>query len=79
MYIHVGSNIIVSDKTCVGIFNIDTLKLSEDNMWLIKNISSDDKLICLEKNNRITSTSVSPFTVLKRKSFLNEELIWSKE
>jgi len=79
MFIHIGNNIIISDKNCIGIFNTETLKNSSDNNWLIKDISDEDKLVVLESGNRITGSGVSPFTVIKRESVQKEELIWSRE
>lgn len=80
MFIHIGNNLTISDKTCIGVFNIETLKMSDDNTWLLEKINSkDDKLIVLDIHNNITSTAVSPFTVIKRSSIQNDELIWSRK
>lgn len=79
MFIHIGNNIIVSDSECIGIFNVDTLKLSPENEFFLKDISTEDKLISIDKNNNIASSWVSPFTVIKREAISNEELIWSRK
>ncbi len=78
MFIHVGNNILISDHKCVGIFNTDTMKLSEENQWIINKISNEDKLIVIDVNNNITGTGVSPFTVIKRTYINKDELVWSK-
>lgn len=79
MFIHIGNNITVSDKECIGIFNIETLKFNTDNSYFLKDIRSDDKLISIDEENKIISSWVSPFTVIKRESISNEELIWSRK
>jgi len=79
MFIHIGNNILVSDHKCVGIFNIESLKLSEDNKWMLDNISEKDKMISLDiKNNKLAS-EVSSFTIMKRIMIKEEELIWSRK
>ncbi len=66
MYIHIGSRIVVSDKSIVGIFNLETLKKSADNEFFVTNTGADDKSIIVDVKNRITPSIVSPFTIIKR-------------
>jgi hypothetical protein len=79
MYIHLGDKKTISGKKCIGIFNVDTLSKSIDNLWIMKkvNIDEGDKLIAIEDDNTIITTKVSPFTVLKRTA-LPEDFIWRK-
>lgn len=79
MFIHIGNNIIVSDKECIGIFNIETLKLNEVNKFFLNNITDRDKLIAVNEKNEIITSWVSPFTVIKRESINEDELIWSSK
>lgn len=80
MFIHIGNNIVVSDKDCIGIFNIETLKLNnEDNNFFLKNVSDIDKLISVNEKNEIKSSFVSPFTIIKREAINEDELIWSRK
>ncbi len=80
MFIHIGNNIVVSDKDCIGIFNIETLKLNnEDNNFFLKNVSDIDKLISINEKNEIKSSFVSPFTIIKREAINEDELIWSRK
>lgn len=80
MFIHIGNNIIVSGKDCIGIFNIETLKLNnEDNKFFLKDVSDIDKLISINETNEIKSSFVSPFTVIKREAINDDELIWSRK
>jgi hypothetical protein len=78
MYIHLGNNIRVSGNKCVGIFNIDTLKLSDDNKWMLNNISSNDKTISLDMKNNIIGSEVSSYTIIKREAIKKDELFWSR-
>lgn len=77
MYIHIGNNIIVSDNNLVGIFNIDTLQGSRENDWIIGSVNNNDKTIAIMINNKIESSNVSPFTIIKRTS-LGEEYVWRR-
>ena len=60
MFIHIGDNIIVSDKKLVGIFNRETLELSNDNEWILKQVDSGEKTIALDRYNTIMSSSCEP-------------------
>lgn len=77
MFIHIGNNVLISDRKCVGIFNTETLKQSEINSWMFDKIN-DEKLVVVDVKNIITGTGVSPFTVIKRKSINEDEIVWSK-
>jgi len=79
MFIHIGNNILVSDHKCVGIFNIETLKLSEDNKWMLDKINENDKMISLDINNNKVASEVSSFTIMKRITIKEDELFWSKK
>ena len=79
MFIHIGNNVLISDRKCVGIFNTETLKESEINSWMFDKIKEDEKLIVIDVKNNITGTGVSPFTVIKRKSINEDEIIWSRD
>jgi hypothetical protein len=78
MYIHIGSNILVSGNKCVGIFNIETLNLSDDNKWMLNNISNNDKTVSLDIKNNIIGSEVSSYTIIKREAIKKDELFWSK-
>lgn len=77
MFIHIGNNKIVSDKKTIGIFNRDTLLLSNDNAWIIMQVDGSDKTIAIDEKNNIASSKVSPFTVIKRMALV-EDFIWSR-
>ncbi len=79
MFIHIGSNMIISDRVCVGIFNVETLGLSEENKWITGNLKPEDKVVVININNNITATNVSPFTIIKRNPIDHEDIIWSRE
>jgi hypothetical protein len=79
MFIHIGNNIVISDRECIGIFNTETLKLGSDNEFFLKNLKDDDKVISVNVQNEIKSSWVSPFTVIKREAINEDELIWSRK
>jgi regulator of extracellular matrix RemA (YlzA/DUF370 family) len=78
MYIHIGQKRIISDKYSIGIFNIETLKLSELNDWIIENLAEEHKSVAIDIENNVIFSKVSPFTVIKRKS-IEEDCFWRKE
>ena len=61
----------------MGIFNRETLRLSNDNEWITKQVDTADKTIAIDRNNKILSSYVSPFTVIKRTT-LDEEFVWRR-
>jgi hypothetical protein len=77
LYIHIGENIIVSDKKLVGIFNHATLLMSKDNEWITKQVDSINKTIAIDRRNNIIASYVSPFTVIKRTSLV-EDFFWRR-
>jgi hypothetical protein len=77
MFIHIGNTICISDKILMGIFNRDTLVLSNDNDYITRMVDSGDKTIAIDRNNTIVSSNVSPFTVIKRTT-LDEDFIWRR-
>jgi len=79
VYIHIGNNILISGHKCIGIFNIDTLRLSEVNKWMLEKINNNDKMISLDLNNNILSSELSSYTVIKRIPVTEDELLWSKK
>ncbi len=79
MFIHIGNNVIVNDRKCVGIFNIETLRMSEDNKWMLDKAGMKDKMISLDVNNDRVASEVSSFTVMKRITIKDDELFWSKK
>lgn len=77
MFIHIGSNIIISDKILMGIFNRDTLILSDDNEYITSKVDNRNKTIAIDRDNNIVSTNVSPYTVIKRTK-LEEDFLWRR-
>jgi hypothetical protein len=79
MYIHIGNNVLVSGHKCVGIFNIETLKLSDVNKWMLEKVNEKDQMISLDINNNNVASEISSYTIIKRESISEEELLWSKK
>ena len=77
MYIHIGDNKQVSTTKLVGIFNIESLKLSDDNADLLKGAADDDELLAVNIKNEIVYSKVSPYTVIKR-ALIIEDAEWRK-
>jgi len=77
MYIHIGDSLIISDRKCIGIFNYESLKKSKINSVIVDNIKKDVKSIALDDDNNFITSSVSPFTVIKRIK-LSKDFIWRR-
>lgn len=77
MFIHIGEKQIISDKTCVGIFNYDTLNQSAINNWIISDLNNKIKTVVIDKRNHIAHSKVSSYTVIKRDS-IEKECIWRR-
>lgn len=77
MHIHIGNRIAVSDSSILGIFNVVTLKKSELNTKYLKNISENSKAVILMVSNDIITSSISPFTIIKRNSG-DGTFVWRK-
>jgi len=77
MFIHIGNRITISDTRLVGIFNVETLKFSEDNIFYYSKSGNDDKTVVIDIDNNIYTSGVSSFTLIKR-NILKEGIIWSR-
>lgn len=77
MYIHIGNKKRVSINSIIGIFNIETIKMSQENKALLKSISSDCKTIAVCINKKIICSTVSPYTVIKRGNDFNDT-VWKR-
>ena len=62
----------------MGIFNRDTLLLSNENEHVIKKVGIEDKTVAIDRNNNILTSNVSPFTVIKRTT-LEEDFVWRRK
>jgi hypothetical protein len=78
MHIHAGDRIIVSDKKIIGIFNAETILMSELNKEFFNKIKPGDKTVVIDRTNNTLSTGVSPFTVIKRTE-LKCEFVWRRK
>lgn len=78
MFIHIGDRKVISDKNCVGIFNTETLKISESNNWLLKGYEELYKTAVVLLNGTVEYSTVSSFTVMKRKEY-SHEFIWRRK
>jgi len=79
MYLHIGDNKTISDSFIIGVFNIVSLKKSEENSYLFDNIKLNKNkrsIIVLENNEKFFS-KINSATLLNRE--LNEnDIVWRK-
>ena len=78
MFIHLGNKVMVSDTRTIGIFNVETLRQSELNGWILEEIEPEDRSVAVDEDSNIISTRVSPFTVIKRTA-LTKDFVWRKQ
>jgi hypothetical protein len=81
MFIHIGEKKIVSDLSIIGIFNYDSfIKSQINNKYLdkIENEQCDIRTIVIDTNNHVFFSKVSPYTVIKRDNFDENDYIWRK-
>jgi len=77
MYIHIGNRNFISVHKIIGIFNAKTLNLSVENIHFNSQINKTVNTVIINESNEIYTSSVSPFTVIKRTDILKESL-WRK-
>lgn len=78
MFIHIGEKNVVSDRSIVGIFNADTLRISNTNAYYINQLDLKDKTVVVDIKNTVRKSIVSPFTVIKRSS-VEDGVVWRKQ
>lgn len=77
MFIHIGDGVFISDRTCIGIFSSETIRLSANNEWLINKLNNEDKTVVININNDVLTSKVSPYTIIKRTS-LKKDIVWRR-
>ena len=78
MHIHAGNRIIVSDKKIIGIFNTETILMSQVNRRFFDKIKPEDKTIVIDKLDNSITTGVSSFTVIHRTE-LKGNFVWRRK
>lgn len=78
MFIHIGNRRVISDKRIVGIFNVETLLSSDENNLHCRELKSSDRTAVVDIDNRVLTSGVSPFTVIKRTG-IESESIWRRK
>lgn len=79
MFLHIGERKYISDRELVGIFNVETLRLSEENSFYYNKVKKSDKTAAILDNLSVESSKVSPFTIIKRDSMDEKDFIWRKK
>ena len=74
MFIHIGNKKIVSDTGVVGIFNVETLTISELNSQYLIEVKLGDKTVVVNESNKCIVSRVSPYTIIKRTAV--SDFIW---
>ncbi len=68
MYIHIGDKNIVSDKKIIGIFNLETLEMSERNEDYLDEAKEDTKCIIIDEDDEVITSKISSATIIKREA-----------
>ncbi len=78
MYIHAGKRRIVSDKKIIGIFNIETLKMSRENKRFFDMINPEDRTIFVDRKNNFITSNVSSYTIMSRTA-IDCNFVWRRK
>lgn len=78
MFFHIGDRKIISSAYLVGIFNINTLKNSEENINYLTGVSNSCKSLIILFDNKKIESRISPFTLLKRNE-IKDGIVWRKD
>lgn len=66
MFIHIGNKEIVSDDKVIGIFNVDTMELSDLNEEYLDEVKKDTKSVIIDDDDEVIVSKVSSYTLIKR-------------
>ena len=77
MFIHVGERKVISDRNIVGIFNSETLLMSDDNSRYFTKLEENVKTVVIDTGDNVISSGVSPFTVIKRTG-ISKDFVWRR-
>lgn len=77
MFLHIGENNLVKSKDIIGIFDINSLKISDENKAFIDKFGDDIKekktLIITEKGNYLSNILVSTMAKRLNKNIKNTQ------
>ena len=79
MFIHIGNKEIVSGNSIIGVFNIETLMKSEDNNFLFKDVSEENKTVVLKRNGKCIYSIISSYTIMGRTNLNITDAKWRKQ
>lgn len=74
MFIHIGNKKILSGNLIVGIFNMETLEKSKENEKLTFGLEENVKTVLLDEENKISTSNISSYTIIKR-AMINESFV----
>ena len=77
LFIHIGNKKIISDTGVIGIFNIETLTMSEYNLQFLTEVDLGDKTVVVDESNKCIVSKVSSYTVIKRTAV--SDFIWRRD
>lgn len=78
MYIHIGNRKTLSGSKLAGLFNVETIRMSDENKRFFSSIEDGDKTIFIDRDNNLFLSKISPFTVIKRTD-LECTFIWRRD
>ncbi len=78
MYIHIGNNVIVSDRKIIGIFNAETVLKSERNKKYFDKIKPGDNALVIDRADNCLTTKLKSITLINR-SELSGNIIWRRK
>lgn len=76
MFIHIGNREIVSDEKIIGIFNADTLEMSERNEEYLDEMKSNSKTVIIDDDDEVILSIVSSYTIIKRTAIDSKDCIY---
>lgn len=78
MYLHAGNNIIISDARVMGVFNAETLLMSETNKRYFEGIKNGDRTVIIDRSDNYITSRINSITIINRAE-LKDNIVWRRE
>ncbi|MDA3899951.1 MAG: hypothetical protein PF637_05460 [Spirochaetes bacterium] len=78
MIFHIGKREVISFDSIIGIFNSESIEISEYNNYYKEEMNSSTRSIIVDCDDEIISSEISSYTLMEREIINSTELLWKR-
>ncbi len=78
MYFHIGGRKIMSRRNIIGIFNRETIEISDMNDEYKDEIDQSARSVIIDSDDEVITSPVSSATLIEREAFIDTDFLWKR-